>query len=194
MFLIRYIKIVFYLLGKQKPGETILDAAVRELEEESGIRKDPSQLIPKGIIMFEFVRKNLPNWFFEVHIFTGDYSGEQIIESDEMEPHWFSIESVPFSLMWDDDKFWLPSILSGGYVLAFYRFDDETHKMLGGTSEILLPSSMTEETLSYSSVSASFAGNKPILPTRFPKDFHKWISTGGFYPKHSESEALTHES
>lgn len=94
--------------GKVSEGETIEDAARREIQEEAGIKiKDIKK---SGIIEFEF--KGNPE-ILEVHIFKSeDFSGEPK-ESEEMKPQWFHADEIPFEKMWPDDIFWMPLFLSG---------------------------------------------------------------------------------
>jgi 8-oxo-dGTP diphosphatase / 2-hydroxy-dATP diphosphatase len=93
--------------GKLEPGETIEQAAKREMLEESGVRV--SNLIEVGNLDFKF--ENKPDEILEVHIFrTEDYSGEPV-EGEEMKPQWFNIDEIPFKDMWPDDKYWMPLFL-----------------------------------------------------------------------------------
>src|SRR3989344_8079112 len=70
--------------GKIQDGETIEEAARREMEEESGIVA--INLEKAGILTFEF--KDDPT-LLEVHLFKiHDFEGEPI-ESEEMRPIWF---------------------------------------------------------------------------------------------------------
>ena len=123
--------------------------------------------------MFEFISPSKPSWFFEVHLFTGSYNNETIVESEEMKPQWFSTHSIPFDSMWEDDKYWLPCITNGGSVLAHYIFDDDSQRMLNGLSETILPSS-PENRSGLNTLST------PNIPASFPTDFRKWIAQGGF--------------
>ena len=169
VFIIIICFVCFVCSGKQIAGESIIETAVRELREECGISMSTSDLMPRGIIMFEFRKGHEESWFFEVHLFSGDYNGDEICESDEMKPEWFKIKEVPLSNMWEDDKYWLPYILCGGYALGYYVFDDCTQEMISGVTEGILKAS---------------DGNgrcfPPRIPARFPKDFRKWIAEGGF--------------
>lgn len=85
-----------------------------------------------GIIDFEFRSKHE---ILVVHIFRSDnFSGEPI-ESDEMRPHWFHINEIPFNEMWPDDKYWMPLFLSGK------KFKG---KFLFGESDVLLEKKLIE--------------------------------------------------
>lgn len=105
--------------GKVSPGETIEDAAKREVQEEAGIEVE--NLNKVGIIEFEF--KGNPE-ILEVHIFkTGDFSGE-ITESEEMKPQWFDVNKIPFDSMWPDDIFWLSLFLADKKFRGKFLFDE----------------------------------------------------------------------
>jgi hypothetical protein len=50
--------------------------------------------------------------YFEVQIFfSEDFSPEDGVETEEMRPQWFSMNSIPFDSMWADDRLWLPTLL-----------------------------------------------------------------------------------
>jgi len=94
--------------GKLSEGETIEDAAKRELIEEAGIELVDWNKV--GVIDFEF--KGNPE-ILQVHIFkVNNFLGEPI-ESEEMKPQWFDISEIPFKEMWPDDFYWMPLFLSG---------------------------------------------------------------------------------
>ncbi|KAF3772406.1 7-8-dihydro-8-oxoguanine triphosphatase [Nymphaea thermarum] len=77
--------------GKVEEGETIDQAAVRELKEEAGI--SPIGMTKLGILIFHFDDKPCP---WEVHVFNvPEFTGEPC-ESDEMLPTWFAHEQIPF--------------------------------------------------------------------------------------------------
>jgi 8-oxo-dGTP diphosphatase/2-hydroxy-dATP diphosphatase len=94
--------------GKVQPGETIEEAAKREVLEESGIKVGTIE--KAGVMDFEF--EGNPE-ILEVHIFRArDFSGDPQ-ESDEMKPAWFNTSDLPFDSMWPDDKHWMPLFLAG---------------------------------------------------------------------------------
>ena len=94
--------------GKINDGETIEEAAKREIQEEAGIKVDSLDKI--GIINFEF--KGNPE-ILEVHIFKSNSFWGEPIESEEMKPQWFHIDEIPFEEMWPDDIHWIPLFLEG---------------------------------------------------------------------------------
>jgi 8-oxo-dGTP diphosphatase/2-hydroxy-dATP diphosphatase len=104
--------------GKLNDGETIEEAARRELLEEAGI--EPISMVKKGIIEFEF--QNDPK-ILEVHIFhVTSFKGEAI-ETEEMKPQWFFIDEIPFKEMWSDDIYWMPYLLKGKKFKGRFLFD-----------------------------------------------------------------------
>lgn len=105
--------------GKVQEGETIKEAALREIREEAGIVAKGIER--RGIIDFEF--KGNPE-ILEVHIFKSDkFSGEPA-ESEEMKPQWFRVSEIPFANMWPDDRHWLPLFLQNKKFQGKFLFDD----------------------------------------------------------------------
>lgn len=92
--------------GKVSKGETIEEAAKREIYEEAGI--EINDLERYGIIEFEF--QGNPE-ILEVHIFKAENFYGEPIESEEMKPQWFHVNEIPQEKMWPDDKYWLPLFL-----------------------------------------------------------------------------------
>ena len=109
--------------GKVEEGETIEQAAIRELQEEIDIK--PDTLTPRGILNFYFPHVEDESWNQQVHIFiTTSWQGEPN-ESDEIKPQWFICNEIPYEKMWDDAKYWLPHILANKIIEANFFFNKE---------------------------------------------------------------------
>ncbi|XP_070617461.1 oxidized purine nucleoside triphosphate hydrolase [Erythrolamprus reginae] len=106
--------------GKVQLGETVEQAARRELQEESGLTVDTLQKM--GQITFEFVGNSE---LMEVHIFRADSFHGSPTESDEMRPRWFDVDQVPFKEMWPDDIYWFPLLLHKKYFLGYFKFQGQ---------------------------------------------------------------------
>ncbi len=104
--------------GKVESGESIEEAAVRELQEESGIIAKEIEKV--GVLDFEF--ENLPETL-EVHVFRVNDFDNEAIETEEMSPKWFDIEKIPFDLMWSDDVYWMPYFLENKKFVGKFLFD-----------------------------------------------------------------------
>ena len=109
--------------GKVEENETVEQAAIRELQEESGITTN--NVKKHAELTFKFPHKE--EWNQIVHVFIAqDWSGTPI-ETDEMSPEWFDMDKIPYSQMWVDDQHWLPHVLAEKIVNATFIFnEDET--------------------------------------------------------------------
>ena len=106
--------------GKVEKGESIANAAKRELQEEAGIV--PHDLQRRGVLNFTFMGDSIPP--LKVYVFSANsFSGEPA-ESDEMSPRWFSHADIPFNDMWPDDQYWLPKVLAGKNIEGTFHFKD----------------------------------------------------------------------
>lgn len=107
--------------GKVEPGESIIDGMIRETEEE--IRVTPVDYQYYGKVEFdEFIKGEPVNLTFHVFVVTS-WTGE-IGKSEEMEPYWFDVDDIPYDEMFEDDIYWLPIVLKGKKVDAYFRFDE----------------------------------------------------------------------
>ena len=105
--------------GRIEPGETSLEAAVRETREELGIEA----LCPKlrGELHFQFVE----GYSLHCSVFvSADFLGEPV-ETSEAVPLWTPLNAIPYEEMWADDVWWLPQVLAGEKVRGFFHFERE---------------------------------------------------------------------
>lgn len=108
--------------GKVESDESIVEAALRELHEESGVLVRKDDLEKVGILQFDF--EDMPDLLMEVHVFTATvYDGEPL-ESEEMLPKWFNFANIPYDDMWADDRIWFPFFLEGRKFLGKFKFRD----------------------------------------------------------------------
>jgi 8-oxo-dGTP pyrophosphatase MutT (NUDIX family) len=107
--------------GKLKAGETPSAAAVRELEEESGLVADSDKIEQVALLNFSFDK--IP--VFQCFVFlVREFQGNET-ETDEMSPKWFSLDNLPFKQMWVADRNWLPLILAGQKIISDINFNAE---------------------------------------------------------------------
>jgi 8-oxo-dGTP pyrophosphatase MutT (NUDIX family) len=113
--------------GKVEGEETIEEAARRETLEEVGLTV--GKLDKVGIVDFDFDDRSLS---VQVHVFTtDDYHGEPI-ESEEMKPHWFDMQTLPLDKMWPADLHWLPQLLQGKKLKAKFLYDTPSNSTTVG--------------------------------------------------------------
>ena len=105
--------------GKQEAHETIMECAIREVQEE--LRITPTDIQARGELRFSFT----DGYKMHVHLFVaGDFTGTPT-ETDEAIPLWFGINELPFDEMWADDRLWLSRVLNGESVDGTFNFDGD---------------------------------------------------------------------
>lgn len=108
--------------GKIEKGETVEQAMIRETEEE--INVTPREYEKVAIIEFdEFYKGNKENVVFHLYLIN-EWNGEPS-ETEEMKPSWFEIDKMPYDKMFPDDKYWMPYILDGKKINAYFEFDED---------------------------------------------------------------------
>ncbi len=108
--------------GKIEFGETPEEAMIRETREE--INVTPVGYEKVGLVEFdEYIKGSKQRLVFHLYM---AYDWEGIpVETEEMNPRWFNINEIPYDRMFPDDKYWLPLILEGKKVRAYFEFDEK---------------------------------------------------------------------
>jgi 8-oxo-dGTP diphosphatase len=105
--------------GKVEPGESPLQGAIRETEEEVCVVAHAADW--RGELFFQFV----DGLSIHVDVFESwDFSGEPA-ETDEALPAWFAEAQIPYAEMWEDDVAWLPVMLAGQRLRFWATFDGD---------------------------------------------------------------------
>ncbi len=108
--------------GKIEGTETPEEAMIRETKEEISVV--PTRYEKVGVVSFdEFYKGEKTNLVFHLYM-VYEWEGTPE-ESEEMIPKWFSVENIPYNQMFPDDKYWLPLILEGKKIKAYFDFDEE---------------------------------------------------------------------
>ena len=105
--------------GKLDPGETPLECAVRETEEELCVRATGVSEV--GRLSFHFV----DGMRLYCHVFRADHCLGEAQETDEAIPHWTPVEAIPFDEMWADDREWFHLLLEHRKFEGFFDFDGD---------------------------------------------------------------------
>ncbi len=112
--------------GHVEEGEQILEAAIREVcEETQGVLVDPLALKKAAELDFHFAGQET---IMRVHVFTAAAWQGEPQESEEMEsPQWFAPEEVIglSDQMWAADAIWLPEVLLGKTMSGVFHYNIE---------------------------------------------------------------------
>jgi 8-oxo-dGTP diphosphatase len=113
--------------GRMEPGETWLECAIRETQEELCIT--PLDPVHAGTVQFQFVDGH------SIHgeIFTATAFEGRPTETDEAIPIWFSVDALPYDNMWADDRVWMPLLIENKKFHGRFIFDEKTmldHELL----------------------------------------------------------------
>lgn len=112
--------------GKLNGGETVEEAAVRELNEEAGVFVNESQLEKVGKIEFYFPPGEKADKYNQrVHIYIIRNWVGSPRESEEMTVEKFPLSGIPYDEMWETDRHWMPVVLSGKRIIGRIDFNDD---------------------------------------------------------------------
>jgi 8-oxo-dGTP diphosphatase len=130
--------------GKVEAGETIAEAAVRELLEEVGLRAHVRDLEPVGRLTFLFPFEQ--SFSQLVHVFTVRRWAGELREGREVVPTWFAMDRVPLERMWHDGTYWFPPIMAGQRIQARFTFEEDNETVATVVIESWDPSREAQET------------------------------------------------
>lgn len=125
--------------GRVEPGETSMEAAVRETQEEVGLT--PSELHHAGELSFVFT----DGYSLQCSVITAGKFHGQPQQTEEAIPFWCAEQEIPFEKMWEDDRLWMPLMLAGTPFRGFFIFDEDRmvdHRLYTGTEAELTPNDL----------------------------------------------------
>lgn len=103
--------------GRLEPGETAVEAAIRETQEEVGVT--PTELEQIGELYFHF----LNGYKLHVAVFAASGCYGELVETSEAIPIWTDTDKIPYHEMWQDDPYWLPLLLQRNIFCGYFVFD-----------------------------------------------------------------------
>lgn len=110
--------------GRLDPGESPIQCATRECQEELGIT--PTGLSHAGTLAFQFVGQNkLGGHSIHVDVYRADGFTGEITETDEARGFWCDVGQVPYSRMWQDDQYWLPQLIARQRFIGRFVFEND---------------------------------------------------------------------
>jgi 8-oxo-dGTP diphosphatase len=106
--------------GRLEEGETWMECAVRETQEELCIT--PLDPVHAGTLMFQFIDgHSIHGEVFAATEFEGTPT-----ETAEALPLCFAVDDLPWHNMWADDPVWYPKLLAGEKFTGRFTFDGKT--------------------------------------------------------------------
>ncbi|HLB33446.1 MAG TPA: 8-oxo-dGTP diphosphatase [Chthoniobacterales bacterium] len=105
--------------GHIEPGESALESAIREVQEELGVT--PCNLKERGELSFQFIDEvtgkdqqmnDGVSGALHCVVFTAEGCIGEPQETEEAIPYWTHHENIPYHEMWEDDREWLPGMLT----------------------------------------------------------------------------------
>ncbi|HEY9595050.1 MAG TPA: 8-oxo-dGTP diphosphatase [Spirochaetia bacterium] len=105
--------------GRIEPGETALQGAIREVQEELCVT--PTGVSEAGELSFQFI----DGYSLHGTVFTADGFTGELCETREAAPVWTPLDGIPYDKMWADDALWLPHLLAGRRFCGWFIFDGD---------------------------------------------------------------------
>ncbi|BFZ61691.1 Nudix (Nucleoside diphosphate linked moiety X)-type motif 1 [Saitoella coloradoensis] len=112
--------------GKLEAGETVEQAAVREVQEECGLTVKEEELVKVAHLTFAFTSSPT---VLHTHVFLLPSYSPTLhgipVPSAEMVPRWFREDKIPYEEMWTDDRYWWPRVFGGEKLRGRFLFEDD---------------------------------------------------------------------
>lgn len=108
--------------GHVEDGEGLVDAAIREVKEETGLTVD--NLKACGVV--HWYNDKTKERYFVFNFKTDIFSGELIGETEEGKVFWVDIDDLPYLNFADGFKDRLPMFLEDKYIEGFGKWNDES--------------------------------------------------------------------
>ena len=116
--------------GKIDPGETALEAVIRETREELLV----TPLNPRKVGELWFNMSDCPDIL--CHVYRADDHKGEPTETDEAVPLWYPTDRIPYQRMWEDDRHWLPLLLSETGFHGRFVFEGETMRWMDMRTQV----------------------------------------------------------
>jgi 8-oxo-dGTP diphosphatase len=105
--------------GHIEVNEKPMACAIRETQEELCIATGNVKYM--GELYFH--AEDMPR--IHAYVYTATTFEGEPTETDEAIPLWTKIAEIPYEKMWQDDQIWLPEVLRGNRVRAWFTFEQE---------------------------------------------------------------------
>jgi len=120
--------------GKLQPKESAEHCAIREVNEETGLKVQQPRKIGT-LVFFKFNKREDPDW--QAHVFLTSTFHGTIKESKEGILRWYPIDQPPFDEMWEDDRYWYKHAVEGRSFRGDFYFRGDFEKLVEHKIELL---------------------------------------------------------
>jgi len=120
--------------GKVEAGETVREAARREVREE--LRVEPFGVEKRGEFDFHFRDEAVDDDSMTVHVFTAEGVEGEPEATEEAVPEWRPTGTLPDDEMWVTDRVWLPHLIAGETFAGEFVLSDDGESLVRYEMEI----------------------------------------------------------